>query len=146
MLRILIAEDDLMIADMTEHLLAENGYDVCGIARTVPAALELAETCHPDLALLDMRLAEGGLGTDIAAALVPFKGLGILYASGNTQQMVLTAKDGHAYLTKPYTSSDLLRALGLVRSLSVTGEAEAPFPRGFKILSDGLSQPAGAAM
>jgi len=146
MLRILIAEDDLMIADMTEHLLTENGYDVCGIARTVPAALDLAKAKHPDLALLDLRLADGGLGTDIAASLAPFTGLGILYASGNTSQIELTANDGHAYLTKPYTSSDLLRALGLVRSLSVSGKAEAPFPRGFKILSHGPPQPTGAAM
>jgi DNA-binding response OmpR family regulator len=33
--RILIVEDDLMIADMTEEILVANGYEVCGIATTV---------------------------------------------------------------------------------------------------------------
>lgn len=145
MLKVLIAEDDLMIADMTEAFLEESGYEVCGIARTVAHAVEIAQACKPDLALLDIRLAEGGLGTQIAARLAPFLGLGILYASGNTMQAMLTAADGHAYLTKPYTSGDLLRALALVRSLSLNGTAEQPFPRGFQVLHPASShQPASA--
>ena len=144
MLKVLIAEDDLMIADMTEDFLVESGYDVCGIARTVHRALELAASCKPDLMLVDMRLAEGGLGTQIAAKLAPFVGLGILYASGNTSQLALTAADGHAYLTKPYTSADLLRALVIVRSLASTGETEPPFPRGFQVLPAVPRNPAGA--
>ena len=145
MLKVLIAEDDLMIADMTEAFLEESGYEVCGIARTVAAAVSIAEACKPDLALLDFRLAEGGLGTEIAQRLTPFLGLGILYASGNTMQAMLTAADGHAYLTKPYTPGDLLQALALVRSLSLNGTAEQPFPRGFQILPPAhRGQPASA--
>jgi hypothetical protein len=60
--------------------------------------------------------------------------MGILYASGNTSELVLTAADGHAALTKPYRSLDLLRALELVTSLVVTGAAAPPYPRGFRIL------------
>jgi len=132
--RILIAEDDLMIADMAEAFLLEAGYDVCGIARTVPEAVELAGTCGPDLALLDLRLADGGLGTEIVARLAPHAGLGILYASGNLSDQVLTAADGHASLSKPYRAIDLLRALELVSSLVSTGTAAPPFPLGFRIL------------
>ncbi len=143
MLKVLIAEDDLMIADMAEAFLEESGYEVCGIARTVDAAVHLASACKPDLAIIDMRLAEGGLGTQVAARLAPFPDLGILYASGNTMQTCMTSADGHAYLTKPYTSVDLLRALVLVRSLSVDGTADQPFPRGFQVLSPAKSnQPA----
>lgn len=134
MLKILIAEDDLMIADMAEVFLLDAGYDVCGIARTVSEAIELADTCKPDLALLDMRLADGGMGTEIVARLAPHVGMGLLYASGNTSELVLTAADGHAALTKPYRSLDLLRALELVTSLVVTGAAAPPYPRGFRIL------------
>jgi CheY-like chemotaxis protein len=67
MLKVLIAEDDLMIADMTEEILQTNGYEVCGIARTVAEAVALGRDHLPDLAILDMRLADGGLGTQIAA-------------------------------------------------------------------------------
>ena len=67
MLKVMIAEDDLLMADMLEEVLVENGYEVCGIARTVGKAVELAERHKPDLAVLDIRLAEEGIGMDIAA-------------------------------------------------------------------------------
>ena len=69
MLKVMIAEDDLIMADMLEDVLVESGYEVCGIARTVEEGVELGDRCKPDLAVLDIRLAEGGLGTDIAARL-----------------------------------------------------------------------------
>ena len=56
MLKILIAEDNLMIADMAQDFLAGSGYEVCGIARTVGEAVTLARHHHPDLALIDLRL------------------------------------------------------------------------------------------
>jgi two-component system, response regulator PdtaR len=67
-LKVLIAEDNLMIADLVEEILIEHGYEVCGIARTVAEAVVLAQHHKPDLAVLDLRLADGGLGTDIEAS------------------------------------------------------------------------------
>ena len=101
MLKVMIAEDDLLMADLLEEVLVENGYDVCGIARTVAKAVELADRHKPDLAVLDIRLAEGGLGMDIAAR-VNRQGMGILYATGNSGRMGLTRANGEALLSKPY--------------------------------------------
>jgi len=61
--KVLIAEDDLMIADLAEDMLVGQGYEVCGIARTVPEAVALGRQHRPDLAVIDLRLADGGLGT-----------------------------------------------------------------------------------
>lgn len=137
MLRVMIAEDDLMIADMIEEVLIEHGYEVCGIARTVEQAVALGRIHKPDLAVLDMRLAQGGLGTDIAAQLCHTH-LGILYATGNVTQVVLTAADGDASIIKPYRSTDLLRALDIVAGIIATGTAAPPFPRGFNLLNKEL--------
>jgi len=41
MLKVLIAEDELLIADLLEEALVANGYEVCGIARTVDEAVAL---------------------------------------------------------------------------------------------------------
>jgi hypothetical protein len=43
----MIAEDDLFMADMVEEVLVDGGYEVCGIARTVEKAIELAERHKP---------------------------------------------------------------------------------------------------
>ena len=99
---VMIAEDDLLIADMLADALVAGGYEVCGIARTVEQGIELGDRCKPDFAVLDVRLADGGLGTDIAARLHSRGGVGILYASGNSSHVGLTKDDGEALLHKPY--------------------------------------------
>ncbi len=131
MLKVMIAEDDLFMADMFEDVLVEGGYEVCGIARTVDKAVELCERHKPDLAILDMRLAEGGLGTEIAARLDRRGHLGVLYATGNSGQFGLTSADGEACIGKPYRPEDVVRALQIVEQMVNTGEALRPFPKGF---------------
>lgn len=134
MLKVLIAEDDLMIADMAEEILIENGYEVCGIARTVAEAVALGRQHNPDLAILDLRLADGGLGTEVAAQLGGRERLGILYASGNMSQIVLTSSDGDACLSKPYRSEDLLKSLRMVSDIVASGATAQIPPRGFQLL------------
>jgi CheY-like chemotaxis protein len=142
-LKVLIAEDDLMIADLAEEVLIEAGYEVCGIARTVPEAVALAKLHRPDLAILDLRLADGGLGTEIAAQLLPLGKLGVLYATGNVSQVKLTAADGIASIAKPYLSIDLLRGLEIVAAIVTSGAAQPPFPRGFQLLHPAVAVPPG---
>ena len=144
MLKVLIAEDDLMIADLAEEILVDAGYEVCGIARTVAEAVALAHKHKPDLALLDLRLAEGGLGTEIAAQLLPLGRIGVLYATGNTSQVVLTAANGDACLSKPYSSTDLVRGLEIVSAIA-SGSALPLLPNGFQILRPAATAPPMAA-
>ncbi len=137
--KVLIVEDDLMIADMMEELLVDSGYGVCGIARTVAEAVALIRRHTPDLAVVDIRLADGELGTEIAPQLGNLGNLGILYASGNVSQVVLNGANGHACLTKPYRDTDLLRSLEIVSEIRAAGTATPPFPRGFQILPSAMN-------
>ncbi len=132
MLKVLVVEDDLMLADFAEEILVERGYEVCGIARTVAEAVALARRSRPDLVVLDLRLADGGLGTEVAAQLLSIGRPGVLYVTGNMSQVDLT--DGDACLAKPYRSVDLLRGLEIVAGIVATGEALPPFPQGFHLL------------
>jgi CheY-like chemotaxis protein len=141
LLKVLIAEDDLIIADLAEEILVDKGYEVCGIARTVAEALALAQHYKPDLAVLDLRLADGDLGTEIAAQLLPLGRLGVLHATGNVSQVVLTTADGDACLSKPYSSADLVRGLEIVAEIVATGTALPPFPQGFQVLHPAATAP-----
>ena len=134
MLKVLIAEDDLMIADAAEEALLGWGYEVCGIARTVAEAVALGRLHRPDLAVIDMRLADGDSGTDIPAQLSDLGRLGVLYATGNASKVMLAAAVGDACLTKPYSSAALVRALEIVGDIVATGTASPPFPPGFQLL------------
>src|ERR1700730_7009115 len=95
-LKVMIAEDDLFMADLLEDVLLESGYEVCGIARSVEEAVRLCQTHKPHLAILDVRWAKGGLGTEIASYLNGGDRPGILYATGNTGQMTSENVDGEA--------------------------------------------------
>ncbi len=134
MRKVVIVEDNYMIADMVEDTLVRNGYDVCGIGSTVAEGLALCRLHEPDLAVVDLRLAGGELGTELTAQLVPFGKLGILYVTGNTDQLALSSADGHGCLGKPYLVSDLLRGLQLVTDFVQTGRTKPPYPSGFHLL------------
>lgn len=69
-LRILIVEDELLIAIDLEDLLTSFGHDVCGIATTAAQAEEMAGNLHPDLVLTDINLARGSSGIDAARAIL----------------------------------------------------------------------------
>lgn len=134
MIKVLIAEDDLIIADCLEEILVNACYDVCGIARTVSEGVTLGRLHRPELAILDVRLAHGGAGTEIAAALRNGGRTGILFATGNPEGAGLTAADGDACITKPYSGDALIAGLRLVRDIVAMGSARPPFPRGFQVL------------
>ena len=134
MAKVIIAEDDLMIADLLEDVLVGAGYDVCGIASTVAQAVELCDEHRPDLAVLDVRLADGDRGTDIARRVKSRHKLGILYATANAGASMLTASDGEGCVIKPYQPADIVRALQIVHDMINIGKASKPFPRNFQIL------------
>ena len=146
MLKVLIAEDDLMIADMVEQTLVGHGYVVCGVARTVAEAVALGRLHKPELAVIDLRLADGGFGGDIAAQLDAPGNLGVLYASANVSHAMLTAADGDGCLVKPYDPTDLLRSLEIVAEIVATGTASPPFPRGFHVLTSSAAAPRGSSL
>jgi len=134
MLKVIIAENNLLMADMLEESLLDAGYEVCGIACTVEEGVALGKLHKPNFAVLDLRLSHGGLGTEIAARLDRKGGLGILYATGNAGQIGLSKDEGDACLEKPYRPADVVRALKIVGEIVSTGKAAQPFPCGFHLL------------
>jgi ActR/RegA family two-component response regulator len=134
--KVIIAEDDLLIADLLEDVLVRAGYEVCGMASTDTETIELCNQHTPNLAVIDMRLAEGGRGSDVAARVDCRDKLGILYATGNAGHTGLTAADGEACITKPYQAADIVRALRLVQEIVETGRTSKPFPRNFVLLRE----------
>ena len=65
-MKILIVEDEAIIFMHLEMLVEEFGHKVCAIATTARMAIAYAATHRPDLALMDIRLAEGSSGIDAA--------------------------------------------------------------------------------
>jgi DNA-binding response OmpR family regulator len=74
-MRVLLAEDELLISMMLEDELAELGHCVAGVATTVEGGLALLQTASPDFALVDFQLADGechDLIADLKIRRIPF--------------------------------------------------------------------------
>ncbi|MEM6807018.1 MAG: response regulator transcription factor [Bacteroidota bacterium] len=67
--RIMIVEDEILIADTIKRYLEKQGYTVVGIARSYEEAMDLYETATADVWLLDIRLQGTKTGIDIATFL-----------------------------------------------------------------------------
>ena len=83
-MKVLIVDDDFMVADCLEEILIDAGYEVCGVAGTVEDAVALGNQHRPDLAVIDLRLADGRHGTEVAAAF------------GETLQLRRALRDGQS--------------------------------------------------
>lgn len=68
-MKILIVEDEFMVAMTLRALLKKQGHDVVGIADDVVSAVNEAERTQPQLAFVDIHLAKGESGLDAAAEL-----------------------------------------------------------------------------
>ena len=82
-MRVLIVEDDAIIAMHLAMLVAELGHEVCATAATAAAAIALAAVHKPDVVLMDIRLAQGSSGIDAARELYAQQALRCIFLSGN---------------------------------------------------------------
>jgi diguanylate cyclase (GGDEF)-like protein len=109
-LKVLVLEDDRMVALLLEDMLGEIGCSVVGPCDRTEEALALIESQAPQVALLDVHLAPGSDGYAVAAALtarqVPFA---FVTGDGGTQIPAEFA-DRHV-LQKPFHLAALVRLL-----------------------------------
>jgi DNA-binding response OmpR family regulator len=132
---VLIVEDDIVIADFLEELLQDAGFDVCGIARNGAEAMVLAKRHRPGLAVVDMRLAHGEVGTSVAAMLCAQGEIGILYATGNARHPLLDHAVGQGCIAKPYTPESIIAGLRIVAERMAKCIGLSAFPAGFRLLN-----------
>lgn len=113
-MRILIVEDEMLIALVAEEDLTDAGHRVVGIAASHDRAMALAEADRPDLALMDVRLAPGPDGIEAATELRQRFGIPSILASGSMDAANIaraTAAAPLEWLVKPYTTEQLLQAV-----------------------------------
>jgi DNA-binding response OmpR family regulator len=113
--KVLIVEDEPLIAMMVEEALEEAGYRSGGTAGSEDEALRLAAQDPPDFAVLDINLELGGSGLNVGRELSA-RGIPILYATGycpqHREEMERTG--ARACLSKPYRPGDVAAALDAI--------------------------------
>jgi DNA-binding NtrC family response regulator len=117
--KILIVEDQFIEANNLEMILVRAGYEVCGIARSVPVALTIIEQENPQLVLLDIFLQGPATGIDLAKVLRK-KNIAFIYLSANSNKDILDAAKAtypYGFLVKPFREKDVLVTLEVAHYL-----------------------------
>jgi DNA-binding response OmpR family regulator len=107
--RVLIVEDEPMIAFMLEDTLTEAGFKIAGIAAKLQPALTMIESGGCDVAILDANLA--GVSSAPAASALTARGLPFLVLSGYSSDQQKGAFPGALRLQKPCQPERLIEAL-----------------------------------
>lgn len=113
--KILIVEDEFVVANDLRLILQNAGYAVCGIADSVAEALVIIQEQQPTLVLLDIYLKGVETGIDLAQHLTE-KNIAFVYLSANNNQTVLEAARAtqpYGFLVKPFREKDVLVALDI---------------------------------
>ena len=109
-MKILIVEDEALLAATLKQLVELNPlYEVTAIADDLDAAMRSVEAQAPELALVDLQLANGTSGFSVAARLHAL-GIACLFTTGNAPGFPVPDL-ALGCLRKPFETDDLARAL-----------------------------------
>ena len=126
--KILMVEDDMIIAADISMQLTKLGYEVVGINTRGEDALNTIENNRPDIVLMDIILTGKMNGIEAARIILEKFQVPVVFLTSNsddaTFQQALTAKP-YAFISKPFQKSNLERTLKLaLQRIAVERESE----------------------
>lgn len=134
-LRILVVEDEMIIAAKIAMHLNQMGYEVVSIMPNGEDALAYCKESPPDIILLDIRLRGNLDGIETAKAVQEFATIPIIYLTANADEQTFQrakATRPFSFISKPYRKVDLQRSIELAAqhvqaTPQATAQAQAPF-------------------
>jgi AmiR/NasT family two-component response regulator len=111
-LRVLIVEDEPLLAMDVEMMVEEAGHVVVGEAASLYEVESLADDAAPDLALVDMQLARGTNGLDVSSHIQRrWSSAIIVFVTANPKKIPEDFSGAHGVIAKPFSRSGFLSAL-----------------------------------
>ena len=129
--KILVVEDEIVIADSICDTLEDLGYEVMEVAINYTEALEALEEELPDLIMLDIQLAGSKDGIDLAWKIKEDYGIPFIFLTSNADKGTIDrAKllSPPAYLVKPFSKDDLYTSIELALFNSEKTEPKGASP------------------
>ena len=107
--KVLVIEDEAIIAMDIQSIVADMGHTVTGVARTRDGAVELGRQDRPDLILADIQLADNSSGIDAVHDLLGELGdVPVIFITAFPERLLTGEKPEPAFLiSKPYTEEQV---------------------------------------
>ncbi|MDF3605168.1 response regulator [Paracoccus sp. DMF-8] len=111
--KVMVIEDETIIAMDLKGIVQAMGHDVTGIARTHGAAIDLAGQERPDLILADIQLADGSSGIDaVNELLATLDDLPVIFITAFPERLLTGDRPEPAFLiSKPYSEGNVRSAV-----------------------------------
>jgi CheY-like chemotaxis protein len=138
-LRVLVVEDEAILALEIELILRELGHHVVGVAMDAARASALASSEPIDLALIDINLRDGPTGPDIAHQLVRDQGAAVIFLTANPEQIPEGFAGALGAMSKPFDDRSIAAVVEFARRF-IRERSVPPVPRRFR-LAPWLSTP-----
>ncbi|KQZ15877.1 response regulator [Mesorhizobium sp. Root554] len=135
-LKVLIVEDEALLAMELESLIEDAGHEVVGWATSSSEARELIDTVDADIAFVDIHLTDGPTGVDVAEYIVGKDNSMVVFMTANSKRIPENYAGAVGVIAKPYTMAGLNSALRYLQE----GVREPPpvstCPTGFTLSPD----------
>ena len=123
MARILIVEDEALVAMELRFVLEDLGHDVAGVAAESRPALDIAHDSRVDLALVDIHLSDGPTGMELGRALAQQEGVIVLFMTANPGMLRNGVPGAVGVLSKPMDEHAVGMAINYALCRSRPGRA-----------------------
>jgi len=128
--KILIVEDELIIAEDMRDMLEDLGYDVVGVTGEPDEAKRLLAATEPDIAMVDITLGVEQAGLQLAEYIAENYHIPFIFCTSHSDEGTVskaTKLYPHGYLVKPFDAKDLFSAIELaLANFSKNTRAEQP--------------------
>lgn len=108
-LRVLVMEDEIIIAMLFSEVLEGMGHHVCASVATEAEAVSAAARCRPDLMIVDAHLRKGS-GVSAVTEILRWGFIPHIFVSGDSAHS-LSLGPGAIAIQKPFLEADLVLAI-----------------------------------
>jgi DNA-binding response OmpR family regulator len=110
-LRVMIIEDEALLAMELEGLVEEAGHTVVGWATSSNEARRMVDLIDADIAFVDVHLTDGPTGVEVAQYIADKKASMVIFMTANPKRLPENFAGAVGVIAKPYTMNGLLAAL-----------------------------------
>jgi DNA-binding response OmpR family regulator len=136
-MRVLLVEDDMVIAGGLAPVVSAAGFHLLGLAADRETAVALLRSTDVQIAVVDLRLADGWTGADVARAAVD-EGVAVVFVTASPDRVPKDLAAPYGVIEKPYAPEAVAAALRFV-AMRLRGVAAGEAPPGLVLSPDWAS-------
>lgn len=112
-MKILIVEDQAILAIAMELYFKKSGFNICGIAQTSIKAINMTKEHNPDIILMDTYLRDDINGIEVACKIKEFSNAKIIFCTGADDETINEIKkiEPAAIIKKPINFDQLIKII-----------------------------------